>query len=558
MASSHAGNEGHSLKHFFASLDCTPSPYADYVESAFGSSGRECARFIRRCFRKEEAIEEEYEDQESKSSTITIIDSIDDELRNHRFETNSHDPVSSDFQAFLEETPPRFRTRLVLVEAHGYEYVNRRYIEAIGLHYKLNPLFFIAHFTYKWQHKRRGSAEFYLRDKLLPSEQHYLQLSEYGLYVMTATLQFWQNRSIIVVLEFSEHPHFKGDYLLKMLGQLMSQNKPDIVRRLDIKPGDYLLPCIKSAADPWYTPNDGSHDDKKGFWTTEAISTAQLHSRELKAMQRSIATFISLPEVAANVTKRSFRGVLRDYDILIKDCECFSMQIQVHLQQEANAAAIEETKKGLVQGESIRRLTVVAFIFLPLNFSTSFFGMNLKELNTGSTSIGWFVFLAILIGALSFALSVSIASLDSLWLEARRQYRHRYYPSCVRQLDSISKREIVQAYVIRSFGRSCFELRKSLQRIWSTRIILPSRKWTERITGIDLQSESEATTVKEWNETTQVKSRSGFHYPRRHMPGNIDFAHTLHLLRAHRYSDCCHGTAEWRSCHHAWMDEPMG
>ena len=60
------------------------------------------------------------------------------------------------------------------------------------------------------------------------------------------------------------------------------------------------------------------------------------------------------------------------------------------------------------------RLTVVAFVYIPLNFATSFFGMNLRELGT-PISMQWFSALAVIAGTLTCGIVMFTGS---------RVYRH--------------------------------------------------------------------------------------------------------------------------------------
>ena len=65
------------------------------------------------------------------------------------------------------------------------------------------------------------------------------------------------------------------------------------------------------------------------------------------------------------------------------------------------------------------RLTLVAFIFIPLSFTTSFFGMNIEQLGTGTTHIKFFFLLAILAGGIALLLSLCLKPGGSIWLGAR-------------------------------------------------------------------------------------------------------------------------------------------
>ena len=68
------------------------------------------------------------------------------------------------------------------------------------------------------------------------------------------------------------------------------------------------------------------------------------------------------------------------------------------------------------------RLTVVAFI---LNSATSFFGMNVKQLGTGTIHLGYFFLLAALGGFLVYIVSAAIMPIEAAWLEAKRRYDNR-------------------------------------------------------------------------------------------------------------------------------------
>jgi hypothetical protein len=76
-------------------------------------------------------------------------------------------------------------------------------------------------------------------------------------------------------------------------------------------------------------------------------------------------------------------------------------KIDTHIRDELNLhvglLALEESRKSIEasqqtisQGYSVRRLTVIACIYLPLGLMTSAFGMNLKEFGSDGTTLGVF------------------------------------------------------------------------------------------------------------------------------------------------------------------------
>ena len=90
--------------------------------------------------------------------------------------------------------------------------------------------------------------------------------------------------------------------------------------------------------------------------------------------------------------------------------------------------------------EIFTRLTLIAFIFIPLNFATSFFGMNVKQLGTGGTHVGFFILTAALAGGLSVLLSISVKPVERSLLQAREQVALDNYMD----LESVQNRDILR------------------------------------------------------------------------------------------------------------------
>lgn len=66
---------------------------------------------------------------------------------------------------------------------------------------------------------------------------------------------------------------------------------------------------------------------------------------------------------------------------------------------------------------------MVAFVFIPLNFATSFFGMNLKQLDTGTLNIGWFILFALLSSTICYSMTRMIKPLESFVTRYRDQWQ---------------------------------------------------------------------------------------------------------------------------------------
>lgn len=98
--------------------------------------------------------------------------------------------------------------------------------------------------------------------------------------------------------------------------------------------------------------------------------------------------------------------------------------------------------------KAFSRLTLVAFVFIPLSFSSSFFGMNIQQLGTGSIHLGYFFLLAVLAGGLAYILTAAVKPVEAAWLRARQRYAaHEWQDESA--VDSITKSDIFWGYARR-------------------------------------------------------------------------------------------------------------
>ena len=88
----------------------------------------------------------------------------------------------------------------------------------------------------------------------------------------------------------------------------------------------------------------------------------------------------------------------------------------------------------------LHRLTLVAFVFIPLNFATSFFGMNVQQLGTGRIHIGFFFITAVLAGGLGIVLSTAVKPVERALLSARERIARENYMD----LEWVQRRDILR------------------------------------------------------------------------------------------------------------------
>ena len=101
-----------------------------------------------------------------------------------------------------------------------------------------------------------------------------------------------------------------------------------------------------------------------------------------------------------NSSRRSAEQAISDCEHLLRLAEHLSRQCVEGVNIIMNSSMLEESRKSIRVNEYLARLSVLAFLFLPLTFTTGVFGMNFREFGQGNLSV-W-VFCTLLIPVMSF------------------------------------------------------------------------------------------------------------------------------------------------------------
>ena len=96
-----------------------------------------------------------------------------------------------------------------------------------------------------------------------------------------------------------------------------------------------------------------------------------------------------------------YSELLRDYEELLNDVKQREIDFKDVLNHKVSLLALKESKESIRQTEIVSRLSQLAFVFIPLTFVTSCFGMNLTVLGSGNGEIWVFC-------VISAALTVTI------------------------------------------------------------------------------------------------------------------------------------------------------
>ena len=86
-------------------------------------------------------------------------------------------------------------------------------------------------------------------------------------------------------------------------------------------------------------------------------------------------------------------ALLTDFRNLLLRAKHLTAQCQSGMTVCMNSAAIAESQRGIEKATQVERLTRLAFFYIPLSFTTSFLGMNLKLFGSGKIATWvWFEF----------------------------------------------------------------------------------------------------------------------------------------------------------------------
>ncbi|KAM5431187.1 putative pseudouridine 5'-phosphatase [Microsporum canis] len=96
------------------------------------------------------------------------------------------------------------------------------------------------------------------------------------------------------------------------------------------------------------------------------------------------------------------RSLLEDYEQLYDRCIDLSKTCTRGITLAMNKAAIEESHKAIEQSERLKKLTLLATLFIPLSFTSSLLGMNIDLLGQKAVKFWWFFVLCIPITLLAY------------------------------------------------------------------------------------------------------------------------------------------------------------
>lgn len=194
--------------------------------------------------------------------------------------------------------------------------------------------------------------------------------------------------------------------LLERLLQRLSKEEVDAANR---KPVEYIYPYARLSA-MRYSRHLELVRSEVNFERSAYEDWEVDHLRESRTLSRSIiseltASYRSLSR-HSDPGSNDWRSLQVDYDEILAQARQFEEDIKDHMTTCVGIMTLKESKKSIQLADSVRRITQLAFIFVPLTFVTSIFGMNLEGFGTGNIKTWVFLVVASAVTITVFALLI--------------------------------------------------------------------------------------------------------------------------------------------------------
>jgi len=125
----------------------------------------------------------------------------------------------------------------------------------------------------------------------------------------------------------------------------------------------------------------------------ESIRTASAHSKWPR----------DASEACSRRTAVAAQGLEQDFGHLLERAEALHRRTTEAIGVLMSSISISESQKAIEQAQRVGKLTFLAFVFVPLSFTTSAFGMSVTELKDG-VDLKWWVTLSVPVTAFAVAL----------------------------------------------------------------------------------------------------------------------------------------------------------
>ena len=153
----------------------------------------------------------------------------------------------------------------------------------------------------------------------------------------------------------------------------------------------------------------------ENFRYHKGVLDDQAHS--IKGIIRALSKPINLGGAGDQKGSEALDTLVEDWEHLLELAQTLATKCVEGMDIIVSTIQLQESQEAIKQARGLQRLTLLAFFFLPLSLTTSFFGMNFREFGTGKLSV-WVVFVVLV--------PVLVVSAALCFWEKCKEYCTRY------------------------------------------------------------------------------------------------------------------------------------
>ncbi|KAF4230464.1 hypothetical protein CNMCM8980_002687 [Aspergillus fumigatiaffinis] len=208
--------------------------------------------------------------------------------------------------------------------------------------------------------------------------------------------------------------------------------------------------------------DDTSMEDRLALWR-QLISKAERELLELKTSTKGFVAFFgfSFPADTSAATSEDKPGIIRNVADLFQDIDQMLTRLRHASTSLTSNMGLLDSRRSIDEAHAVTRLTELAFLFIPLSFSSSIFGMQVEPFKDSAPLWNFFI-VAITVTTFAYLMRLTMRSQwlgnvkQSVKEDVRRYAEQHGLPVQVRSLSML--------LLMQWFGRT---LERSSKATWS-------------------------------------------------------------------------------------------
>lgn len=188
--------------------------------------------------------------------------------------------------------------------------------------------------------------------------------------------------------------------------ELLRNLSPEAVEAANANPIEYIFPYARLLAlqisSQMTSLGDRIQAEEIDAGIVEEMSAIW---KKLKDLREGLNVSISSLRRHSSPSS-TYSELLRDYEELLNDVKQREIDFKDVLNHKVSLLALKESMESIRQAEIVRRLSQLAFVFIPLTFVTSCFGMNLTVLGSGNGKMWLFCVISVTLTVTILLISV--------------------------------------------------------------------------------------------------------------------------------------------------------